>query len=257
MEFTAPPVTGRVFSHEHPNLLSDCDPSGRLRLDGIARILHDAATLDNEGSPAPDKGLWILRRLVIELDEWPRYLDTVLTRTWCSGIGRAWAERRSDLYRHGHRIAQAKALWVNVAPETGFPRSLPEGFLEVFGPSAAGRTIKPRFELPVPDDEPMAHGELPLRYSDLDIVDHVNNAVHLALVEELLAPKGRGIASAVPQYQSIVIEFHEALQTPDPAVYSMWYDDQSTMIRLAQVTPIASVTRLAKVRSLPMTDQLG
>jgi acyl-ACP thioesterase len=244
VEFTPEPIEGRIFSNEHPNLLADCDPLGRLRLDGLARILADAATLDNESSPTADKGLWILRRLILSLETWPQYLEHLTVRTWCSGIGRAWAERRSDLHHGGQHIGRAKALWVNVAPETGFPRSLPNGFLEVFGPSAAGRTIKPRFELTVPVEEPIATGTLSLRYSDLDIVDHVNNAVHLALVEELLAPAERGTASQTVPYRSVTIEFHDALQTPGHVDYSLWHDDTSITICLAQLGRTSSVIRL-------------
>ncbi|MCI2975310.1 MAG: thioesterase [Ferrimicrobium sp.] len=257
MEFTPEPIEGRIFSSEHPNLLADCDPLGRLRLDGLARILADAATLDNESSPTPDKGLWILRRLSLNLETWPRYLDLLKVRTWCSGIGRAWAERRSDLHHRDQHVGRAKALWVNVMPETGFPRSLPRGFLEVFGPSAAGRTIKPRFELAVPSGKSTASGVLSLRYADLDIVDHVNNAVHLALVEELLAPTKRGTASQAVPYRSITIEFHDALQTPDPVDYRCWRDDTAITICFSQASQTSSVVRLAEINSTGHTGAHG
>ncbi|WP_298212309.1 acyl-ACP thioesterase domain-containing protein [Ferrimicrobium sp.] len=246
MDFTPEPQQGRIFSNEHCNLLSDCDPTGRLRLDGIARILHDTATLDNESAPAPDKGLWILRNLSTQLRVWPGYLDSITTRTWCSGIGRAWAERRTDLYRQNQLVAQAKALWVNVAPDTGFPRSLPDGFLSVFGPSAMGRTLKPRFELSLPTDEPMNTGNVPLRYSDLDIIDHVNNAVHLAIVEEVFAPTHRGTASLLTHYDSFAIEFHNGLQLPEHADWALWKSGNSATLRLSQASAIASVVLLQK-----------
>ncbi len=244
MEFTPEPQDGRIFVSEHWNLLSDCDPLGRLRLDGLARILHNAATLDNESSPAADKGLWILRRVVTRLSARPRYLDAIETRTWCSGLGRAWAERRTDLYHNGDRVAKAKALWVNVAPATGFPRSLPDGFLEVFGPSANGRNVKPRFELSVPKKESSAVGSIPLRYSDLDIVDHVNNAIHLALAEDILAPTVRGTASQIAPYNRVTVEFHDALQLPDPADWQVWHDSRSTTLHLSQAGVTASVVLL-------------
>ncbi|WP_298334681.1 acyl-ACP thioesterase domain-containing protein [Ferrimicrobium sp.] len=257
MDFIPEPQQGRVFVSEHCNLLSDCDPTGRLRLDGIARILHNVATLDNEASPAPDKGLWILRNQSVELRVWPGYLDSIVSRTWCSGIGRAWAERRTDLYRHDQLVAQAKALWVNVAPDTGFPRSLPEGFLSVFGPSAMGRTVKPRFMLSLPEDEPASTGSIPLRYSDLDIVGHVNNAVHLALAEELLAPSLRGADSPLIQYESFVIEFHHGLELPDPADWSLWTSGGSMTLRLSQSGGVASVVELQRQEPSVMEQRIG
>lgn len=217
---------------------------GRLRLDGLARILHNAATLDNESSPAADKGLWILRKVVARLSMWPRYLEAIETRTWCSGLGRAWAERRTDLYHDETRVGEAKALWVNVSSTTGFPRSLPEGFLDIFGASANGRTVKPRFELSVPDGQPSSAGSIALRYSDLDIVDHVNNAIHLALAEEVLAPSKRGTASLIATYNSIVVEFHDALQPPSPADWQVWHAPRSITVRLSQAGNTASVISL-------------
>lgn len=85
---------------------------------------------------------------------------------------------------------QATALWVHVDLQTGRPKRLPPDFDRVYGEAAAGRTVTARLDH---DDPPASSGTVawPARFSDFDVLGHVNNAVYWAVVEEhldLIAP---------------------------------------------------------------------
>lgn len=222
------PDQGRRYDDHRRVLLSDTTPDGRLRLDAIARFLHDIATLDNTDAPLVDKGLWVIRSIDIEIFSWPRYLDAVDLTTAVSGTGRAWAERRTDLSVRGELLVSAAAVWVNTRPDTGAPASLPDGFDEVYGEAAAGRRVRPSLVITTPDTEPEATWHLDLRRSDLDIVDHVNNAIHLALVEEALWRAG--LTAALTEPTHVRIEFPRSLPGGSAATVSLWGTDPLTIV---------------------------
>ncbi|MGI8412899.1 MAG: hypothetical protein ACR2QA_10540 [Solirubrobacteraceae bacterium] len=61
-ELVSPPAHGRVFTRVLVPGLADCAPSGRIRLDALARWLQDIAYADvDEGGLAPSAA-WVVRR---------------------------------------------------------------------------------------------------------------------------------------------------------------------------------------------------
>ena len=134
-EMVGRPVSGRTFSGQRRVRLGDCSPGGRLRLDATARYLQDLSDDDTR-----DAGLaqmtWVVRRTVIDVREFPTYLESVDMVTWCSGIGSRWAERRSH-----RRLDQAATLWVHLDGDTLRPATPPAVFARSSPPApAAGRS---------------------------------------------------------------------------------------------------------------------
>jgi acyl-ACP thioesterase len=189
-ELVAPPTEGRVFNDRARGGLGDVAPSGRVRLDTIARWLQDAAFADLLDSSLPDDGAWIVRRLRLRVERFPRMHEHVSIATWCSGAGRLVAERRSTVRGDDGGLVEAVALWVHLDPVGARPRPMPEGFEAVYAPSAAGRHVRARLRHrgePPPDGR-----SVPWRFraADLDLADHVNNAVYWQALEEDLAGGG-------------------------------------------------------------------
>lgn len=195
-EMVAPPPPGRLFTSPARPGFADCSPSGRMRLDSLARWLQDVAYDDVEECGLQDAAIWVLRRTRIQVRRWPRFGGHFEVLTFCSGLGRMWAERRTSIRRRGATTsdAEAVALWVHLDPEHWRPLPLSEPELAVYGPSAKGRHVSARLRHPHPPD-----GRLPgsrpgsgtatwtFRTTDLDIAAHVNNAAYwTALEHELL-----------------------------------------------------------------------
>jgi acyl-ACP thioesterase len=186
IELVAPPAEGRVFTDRARAGLGDVAPSGRVRLDTIARWLQDAAFADLVDSGVPDDGAWIVRRLRLRVERFPRMHEHVSVATWCSGAGGLVAERRSTVRGDEGGLVEASALWVHLDPVGARPRPMPEGFEAIYGPSAAGRRVRARLRY---RGEPPAGAEaVPWRFraADLDLADHVNNAVYWQALEEHL-----------------------------------------------------------------------
>ena len=198
-EMVGRPAAGRTFAGSRRVRLGDCSPGGRLRLDATARYLQDLSDDDTR-----DAGLaqmtWVVRRTVLDVHQFPTYLESLDMVTWCSAMGSRWAERRVDI--GGGSISSA-TLWVHLDPTTLRPVPTSAEFEQVFAQSAAGRTISSRLTL----DPPPADLELspwPVRFTDFDVMNHINNAIAFALVEEVLARRRdlRGSLRVEVEYRS-------------------------------------------------------
>ncbi len=189
------PAEGRIFDAERSVRLGDVDRHGRLRLDALARHLQDVATDDTVDARMSGGALtWVVRRAAVVVDRWPRYLEPVRYSTFCSGTGPRWAERRTTgLGDAGGRVGTA-VLWACIDAGTGRAADLPAGFDEVWGAATGGRAVSARLVHP-PPREPLSERPWQVRAGDLDILGHVNNAVHWAAVEDELA---RLLPDAVP-----------------------------------------------------------
>ncbi len=241
--FVARPETGRVFSTQRRIRLSDMDAGGRLRLDAVARYLQDAAgdDVDEMGWGAP-RHLWVMRRIRVEVVV-PLVADRhVELSTWCSGLGTVAAGRRLSLTGdRGGRI-EADSVWAHLGPD-GRPARLDESFT-VYAEAAGGHRVSTRLELPDPPGD-AARAPWPLRTSDVDLMDHLNNAVHWQAVEESLA--AIGIDPARPF--AAVLEYRGPIDLDDQ-VDLAWFAD-SGRPGLALITPsgVQAVARLEQSAS--------
>jgi acyl-ACP thioesterase len=186
----APPL-GRVFTIPRRPLLGDCAPSGRVRLDAIARWLQDVAFCDVEDAGVELAAVWVLRRTRIRVARFPRFAERCEVRTFCSGIGRMWAERRTTVVPAGggEPLVEAVALWVHLDPGRRLPSPLTEAELAVYAESAGGHRVLARLRHPRPD-----HVEAERRWrfhqTDADLADHVNNAAYWEPLEDELLDGG-------------------------------------------------------------------
>jgi len=179
------PKSGRQFSAGRKVRLSDASPGGRLRLDAVARYLQDVANDDVTDAGLPDAMFWIVRRTLIRVTTPASVGENLSVTTWCSGHGSRWAERRTQLVGEGGGLIDAVSVWVSVDGESGRPKRLQEQFYETWGEAAAGRIVRARLVHPAPTS---GQGSAwPIRYADLDVVGHVNNAVYWTAVEEAMA----------------------------------------------------------------------
>jgi acyl-ACP thioesterase len=163
--------------------LADADPTGRLRLDALARFLQDIGNDDTADAGHDASAPWVTRRTTVRVDTWPRIGERLDITTWCGGIGSHFAERRTTL-RSTTGTVEVAATWVHVDQVTGRPARLPRWFLDTYEASAAGRRITARLAHGAPPDD-AATQPWPVRWADLDVVGHVNNAAYWEAVEEV------------------------------------------------------------------------
>jgi acyl-ACP thioesterase len=201
------PQQGRVFEQEFRPGFADCAPSGRLRLDAIARWLQDVAYADVVDAELADQAVWVVRRSRIRVQRFPRVGEGCVAATFCSGLGRMWAERRTSItpLGGGDSHAEAVVLWVHLDPVTGRPIPFSGAEASVYGASTAGRRVTARLRHPAPSWHEERH-TWTFRSTELDIAGHVNNAAYWQPLEDEL------LAGPDPAHADVELEYRTPCQ---------------------------------------------
>jgi len=202
-EYVDLPASGRVFRSSRRVHLGDVDATGTVRLEALARFLQDVATDDADDAQLSEaRGVWVLRSSDLEIATTPVYHEAVELATFCSGTGPRWAERRTRLVGDRGARVDAAGLWVFVDRVTGRPLALDDDFHDRYGASADGRRVRGRLLHDGPPDDARWRS-WPLRTSDFDVLDHVNNARSLEAVEDELVRRlpGRRLVRARIEYR--------------------------------------------------------
>lgn len=232
-DFVAEPDAGRVFELAIRPGIADAPADGRVRLDAIARWLQDTAYADLIDAGFEERGVWIVRRQRLRVESFPRFGEPVTARTFCSGIGRFSAERRTVVAGAGGRV-DAVATWVWL-DERGRPGRFEAPFVELYSPSAAGRPAPTRLSHPGPPAD--ARPE-PWRFraADIDVAGHVNNSHYWEPLEEEFALEP-------PTSIDVEIEHREPAQSGPAEVVR---DGGRLWVRAPDATVHASIQVLAR-----------
>jgi acyl-ACP thioesterase len=231
-----------VFEEARRVRLGDVSPGGRLRLDAATRYLQDLSADDTADAALPDAEAWLVRKTVIEVRSFPRYLEPLELATWCSGTGTHWAERRISVVGQAGGSIDAATTWVHFDQETGRPKRVPAGFEALYGEASGGRRVKARLEHP---DPPVGVAGVPwaLRFTDFDVLSHVNNAAYWEAVEEALSSRRqlRAPLRAEVEHRTAIERGAavELVATDDGAELSVWLVADGVVAASARVVPLS------------------
>ena len=205
-EFVARPERGRIFTEPARPGLADCAPSGRVRLDALARFTQDIAYADAVDAGLSETARWVVRRTRMRVERFPRFGQPLALATFCSGLGRMWAERRTiivadDGEEDGGRV-EVVSLWVHLDPGSGRPTPLRDDELAMWAESTEGRKVTARLHHP-PADETGERYPWRFRGTECDLAGHINNAAYFQpLEEELLQDRDPGSIDVEIEYRS-------------------------------------------------------
>lgn len=218
----------RVFRKSREVRTGDIDAGRRLRLDGIARYLQDLGIDNLEALDVFDTHpLWIVRRTVIDVIRpatWPEQID--LSR-WCTAYSTRWAAMRVRIEGQKGALVETEGFWINISPDTGMPTRMSDSFIEGIAGSTDENRLK--WKRALTDDAPDSGAGIedtpfPLRATDIDPFDHVNNAIYWQAVEEVMDDAMRSSPHRA------VIEYLAPIQSSDKIVLRTRRDDSATTV---------------------------
>jgi acyl-CoA thioester hydrolase len=137
----APEPPPGVYRQERRVSWSDLDPAGHVNNARYLNYLEDCAIGDARSRGWPiarmlEEGRFaiVAKRYRIEYLEPARLDERLAVATWISDVRRASAVRHYTVRRaaDGGLLAQARALWAWVDPESGRPVRIPAGFIADF-----------------------------------------------------------------------------------------------------------------------------
>jgi acyl-ACP thioesterase len=176
-------------------LLGDCAPSGRMRLDALARWAQDVAYSDIEDAGLEQTAIWVVRRTRIRVLSFPRFSEHFEVQTFASGLGRMWAQRSTIVTplgaEGGAPAVELVSLWIHLDPVRRVPSVISQAEIDVYAEAAGERRFQHRLTHPRPDpasvsSSPGPDSEWIFRRTDTDLADHVNNAAYWEPLEEEL-----------------------------------------------------------------------
>jgi acyl-ACP thioesterase len=180
----------------------EAGPKGLLRTSALLRYAQDVAWRHSEAlgfdrAWYQARGLgWVVRGCELEVHEPIPIGHTLRVSTAVVGHRRIWARRLGDCrLADGRPAATVTTDWVLLDARNRVVR-IPADFGVAFAnPELRSEILR----VDAPGDPPVATIELGVRPSDLDPLDHVNNAVYLDWLEEALEAAGwRAAGEAVP-----------------------------------------------------------
>jgi acyl-ACP thioesterase len=182
----APAPGGRQYAGRRRVRLGDVTATGRLRLDALTRYTQDVSDDDTTDAGLSTEPAWVVRRTVVEVMTSARLGEDITITTFCSGLGRCWAQRHLRVRGEAGAHYEVSTLWICLDPLTGRPRELTDQFLSVYQAAAGDRSVSARLTHPKPPGQ-FTRWRWPLRAVDFDVYGHVNNAAYWAVVEQVLA----------------------------------------------------------------------
>ncbi|ORA29767.1 acyl-[acyl-carrier-protein] thioesterase [Mycobacterium aquaticum] len=177
-----------VFDREWPLRVGDIDRVGRLRFDAACRHIQDIGSDQlREMGFEETHPLWIVRRTMIDLIRPIEFQDMLRMRRWCSGTSNRWCEMRVRIDGRKGGLMESEAFWININRETQGPARISDDFLEGLRRTTDESRLrwKPYLK-PGSRDDAIEVKEYPVRVSDIDLFDHMNNSVYWTVIEDYL-----------------------------------------------------------------------
>lgn len=175
----------------------ETDPIGRASVATICNYLQEAA-----GNHAFHLGVsveqlhqqqltWVLAKLRVYVDEYPRWRGEVTLETWPSGIEGLFGTRDFLLLdSSGRRLARATSGWMMIDLERRRPVRMPELITSLETPDRSRAVADLSASLAEPaciSASESERGSIRVRYGDLDVNGHVNNVRYVDWALEPLA----------------------------------------------------------------------
>lgn len=172
----------------------DVDLTRHAAIEALCRYFLEAAWNHAEalgfgfGHLAAEGKVWVLSRLLLDLQTYPRWGDTVSLHTWPRGIQSIFALRDFELQSAGGQaVVAGSSAWLILDARSRRPQRV-ERFLSAITPVGRQATQRDPEKLPAfpsaGTQQPGTSNPAPsppfiVRYSDVDLNGHVNSARYL------------------------------------------------------------------------------
>ena len=177
-----------LLTREYEVNYSHIDNRGIAKPSFLWNIMQDAATVHAEAlhiGPLDLRIVWVLSRMKARLTRPLLPYERLRCETWCPGIKGASWYRSFSFFVDNKPVGDAQSMWVTLDPETHRivrPSAFPEA--EQYLHTSRGELFAPLPKLSC--DNVRLHHVHEVRYSDLDVNNHVNNVRAVELISDAL-----------------------------------------------------------------------
>ena len=128
--------------------------------------------------------LWVLSRLIIDIEDNERLSEPIRVYTWIQGVDRILTYRCFEITTlQGETLGFARSVWAGINRDTRRPVLLENLGLQDYIVDRPCPITLDKFEIPA--DEPEYAVPYTVKYSDLDINGHFNSAKYMEAILDL------------------------------------------------------------------------
>jgi len=175
----------KVWVDEYTIRSYEVDSRRKITLPALGRFLqetayHHAHNLELGYTHLKEKNqFWVLSRLLIKMFNYPVWGDRIEVHTWPTGVERLFAIRDFKIADNsGITLGVAVSSWIILDSEKRRPQR-PDFLKEEIGHLVGEPALEERpVKIPNIIDSPKGP-VFPVRYSDLDLYNHVNNVKYI------------------------------------------------------------------------------
>ena len=173
---------------------SQCAPNGALNYTDLCNLLQLTAAehADLGGISFTDmqefNQAWVLSRMRIEIESLPKWRDFITIKTWIVSLENSRSIRVLEVYKNGNRIISCETFWAVFNTKIRRPEALalPHAHFEKFSSSYTTAKRVKKIQIPIDSEKVGSHKVV---FSDLDVVNHVNNVKYLEWCLDFVSPK--------------------------------------------------------------------
>lgn len=181
------------YSEEFKIRSTEVNSGGSAKLESICSLMQEVAgnhalALNFDISQLLENNLtWVLHRLHIEMDQLPKWRDTITIKTWPSSGDTLRAYRDFQILKQdGSEIGRSLTYWLMLNTQSRRPVRIPQEVLDM-APKNVDHTLPIKSERLSSFKEPEHTKKFTVRRSDLDLNNHVNNVKYISWALETLA----------------------------------------------------------------------
>lgn len=179
------------YSKTYPIKYYEMDCNEVLKPSALMNLLQDMATINAEmlnfgySFTHPKNYGWFLIKYHMEFDDYPHNLDNLVIKTEARGIAKIFAARDFELCTtDGKRLGRIISNWMMIDLNT--KSILPLAKVVDFMPAMEKRETDLQFEKIKAPEEIHFEKAFEIRYDDIDVNQHVNNANYIVWAFEVL-----------------------------------------------------------------------
>lgn len=183
-----------IFEKQWEINFSQCAPNGALNYTDLCNLLQLTAAehADLGGISFSDmqefNQAWVLSRMRIEIDSLPKWSDTITVKTWIVSLENSRSTRVLAVYKNNRKIISCETFWAVINTKIRRPETLAlphEHFIKYPEQFTTKERVK---KIHIPKDTTLL-GTHKVVFSDLDVVNHVNNVKYLEWCLDLISPE--------------------------------------------------------------------
>ena len=180
------------YEKEYRVNVYETDPDGMLSLAALFNYMQDIASDHAEKLGFGREDLmknhwfWALSRMYAEIDQWPRWRDTIILKTWPNGTDKLFALRNYEVrFSDGRLAGRGTSSWLVLDYATRRIQR-PESALSHFKRNfeSQGSPLRYAVKLEPQDMETVQTESFRVKVSDLDINLHTNNVRYLHWIND-------------------------------------------------------------------------